>query len=319
MSYAERHSGIQPAGGKAMFAVVAFLAAMATGFLSSAQQSRQKAFSSPAEAATALIAALQANDNSALLEILGPEAKDIISSGDPAEEKSNRADFVEKYNQMHRFVAEPDGTTTLYIGAENWPTPIPLVEKGGAWYFDTAAGKQEILCRRVGRNELAAIQICRELADAEKEYYAEPHDGDSTREYAQKFVSEPNKHDGLYWQPASGEAESPIGPLLAMAAAEGYSQAANRELEPFHGYYFRILKAQGPNCPGGARSYIVDGKMTGGFAFLAYPAGYRTSGVMTFVVDQDGVVYEKDLGRRTAEIAKTLTQYDRDSTWRKAD
>jgi hypothetical protein len=284
-----------------------------------AQQPGQRTFPTAPEAAKALVAALQANDEAALLSILGPEGKEIISSGDPVEDKSNRAEFVQKYQQMHRLVTEPDGTTTLYIGAENWPTPIPLARKGGIWYFDTPAGKEEVLYRRVGRNELAVMQVCRELVDAEKEYYAGPHEGDSSRQYAQKFVSDPGKHNGLYWEPAPGEPESPIGPLLASAAAEGYSQDPNHELQPFHGYYFRLLMGQGPNAPGGARTYIIDGKMTGGFAFLAYPAEYRSSGVMTFIVDQDGIVYEKDLGPRTAEIAKTLTLYDRDATWRKAD
>ena len=209
---------------------------------------------------------------------------------------------------MHRLVMEPNGKTMIYIGAENWPTPIPLVHKGDLWYFDTAAGKQEILYRRIGKNELAVIQVSRELVDAEKEYYSQPHDGDSGNQYARKLSSDPNKHDGLYWKTVSGEKESPIGPFVASAATE-----------PFQGYYFRVLTGQGEKVRGGARSYIVDGKMTRGFAFLAYPAQYRVSGVMTFIVDQDGIVYEKDLGTGTREIAKTLTRYDRDATWRKAD
>jgi hypothetical protein len=220
---------------------------------------------------------------------------------------------------MHRLVIEPDGTTTLYIGAENWPTPIPLVHKGSNWYFDTAAGKQEILYRRVGKNELAVIQTCGGLADAEKEYYAQTHDGQTAQEYAQKFFSDPGKQNGLYWETASGETNSPIGPLVAVAAIEGYPQPPDRNLEPFQGYYFRILKAQGAKAPGGAHSYIADGKMTRGFAFVAYPAEYRSSGVMTFIVAQDGIVYEKDLGPKTAAIAKAMTKYDPDSTWRKAD
>jgi len=311
-----------PIGGNARFpALLVILAAVTVCFSgpAAAQQAGQKIFSSAAEASEALISALQTNDEAALLGILGPDAKEIISSGDPVEDKANRAEFVQRYQQMHRLVTEPDGTTTLYVGAENWPTPIPIVHKGATWYFDTAAGKQEILFRRVGRNELAAIQVCRELVDAEKEYYAQPHDGDSGKQYAQKFFSDPNKHNGLYWEAASGETESPIGPLVASAAAEGYVRNPNHKPQPFQGYYFRILKGQGANAPGGARSYIEDGKMTGGFAFLAYPAEYRSSGVMTFIVDQDGVVYEKDLGPHTAEIAKALTVYERDASWRKAD
>jgi hypothetical protein len=220
---------------------------------------------------------------------------------------------------MHRLVAEPDGTVTLYIGAENWPTPIPLAHDGRGWFFDTPAGKKEILYRRVGRNELAVIQVCHELVDAEKGYYAQPHDGDTEKQYAQKIFSDPHKHNGLYWEAGPRETESPIGPLLASAAEEGYAPEPGHKQEPFQGYYFRVLKGQGANEPGGARSYIVDGKMTGGFAFLAYPAEYRSSGVMTFIVDQDGIVYQKDLGRRTAEIAKTLTSYDHDATWHKAE
>ena len=215
---------------------------------------------------------------------------------------------------MHRLVMEPDGTTTLYIGAENWPTPIPLMHKGDAWYFDTEAGKQEILYRRVGKNELAAIQACRELVDAEKEYHAKAHDGDSPQ-YAQKLFSDPGKHNGLYWEESGGEGASPIGPLVAAAGTDG---SGDQKLEPFQGYYFQILKGEGGKGHG-AHSYIEDGKMTRGFAFVAYPAEYRSSAVMTFVVNQDGIVYEKDLGPRTAEIAKKLSRYDRDSSWRKAD
>lgn len=284
-----------------------------------AQQPGQKTFPSAAEASKALVAALQADDQTALLSILGADAKEIISSGDEVEDKNNRETFVQKYQQCHRLVTEPDEKTTLYIGAENWPTPIPLVQMGSTWYFDTDAGKKEILYRRVGRNEMAVIQVCRELVDAEKEYYAEPHDGDSGKQYAQKIYSDPGKHNGLYWEAAAGEAESPMGPLVAAAAAEGYTQDPDHKPQPFMGYYFRVLIGQGANAPGGVRSYIVDGKMTGGFAFLAYPAEYRSSGVMTFTVDQDGVVYEKDLGPNTAEITKTLTRYDQDATWHKVD
>jgi hypothetical protein len=305
----------------ARLAVVGFLAVAIASFLplTHAQQAGQKTFPSAADAAKGLIAALQSNDQPELLGILGADAKDLVSSGDAVEDKNDRDRFVQKYEQMHRLVNEPDGKTTLYIGAENWPTPIPIVQKSGVWYFDTPAGKREILYRRVGRNELAVIQVCRALVDAEKEYYSLPRDGDTGKQYAQKFLSEPGKHDGLYWQPVSGENESPIGPLVAAAAAEGYPTEPNQKPHPFQGYYFRLLKGQGPNAPGGAHSYIVNGKMTRGFAFLAYPAEYRSSGVMAFIVDQDGIVYEKDLGRRTAEIADTLTRYDRDATWRKAD
>lgn len=290
------------------------LFAITLGPFAAAQQSGQKTFSSASEATKDLVSALQADDESALLKILGPNAKDIISSGDPAEDKTNRENFVQKYKQMHRLVDEPDGTTTLYIGAENWPTPIPLEHKSGAWYFDTAAGKKEILYRRIGRNELSAIQVCRELVDAEKEYYGQAHDGESGNQYAQKLVSDAGKHDGLYWQASAGESESPIGPMLADAAE---SHSPEQKPEPFGGYYFHILTQQKEGSS--IHSYIVDGKMTRGFAFVAYPATYRVSGVMTFLVDQNGIVYEKDLGPRTEQIAKKLTAYDRDASWRKAD
>jgi Protein of unknown function (DUF2950) len=290
---------------------IAILAA-AMVFPAFAQQPRQKTFTSATEASKALVAALKADDEAAVLRILGPDAKDIVSSGDPAEDQTNRAQFVQKYEQMHRLVVEPNGTTTLYIGAENWPTPIPLVHQGNIWYFDTLSGKQEILYRRIGRNELATIRVCHELVDAEKEYHAQAHDGGSGV-YAQKLVSDPGKHDGLYWQASAGESESPIGPLVAAASMS----AAAEKHEPFNGYYFIILREE--KGPGGDESYLTDGKMTKGFAFLAYPALYRSAGVMTFMVDQDGVVYEKDLGKRTAEIAKRLTAYSRDATWHKAD
>ena len=317
----KRHVKMLRLGNMTGFATLAVLAVEIVSFpaRTAAQQPGQKTFSSAAEACKALVAAIEVNDQTAFLSILGADAKVILSSGDEVEDKNNRQDFVEKYQQMHRLVVEPDGTTTLYVGAENWPTPIPLVTKGGAWYFDTAVGKQEVLYRRIGRNELAVIQVCRELVDAEREYYAEPHDGDLGKQYAQKIYSDPNKHNGLYWEPAPGEAESPIGPFLASAAAEGYTNNPGQKLVPFEGYYFRVLNGQGTHEPGGARSYMADGRMTGGFAILAFPAEYRSSGVMTFIVDQGGIVYEKDLGRRTAEIAKTLTRYDRDVTWRKAE
>jgi hypothetical protein len=273
-----------------------------------AQQPGQKTFSSAMEASRALVEAVKADDQPELLKILGPGAKRIVSSGDAAEDKADRAEFLRKYQEMHRLVNEPDGMTTIYIGAENWPMPIPLAGKNGVWYFDTPAGEHEILYRRIGKNELAVIQLCHELVDAQKEYYAKPHDGDSARRYAQKIFSDPNKHNGLYWKSGSGEGESPIGPMVAAAASEISTGDATHKSEPFQGYYFRLLA--GPPM-GEGNSH--------GFAFIAYPAEYRSSGVMTFVVDQDGVVYEKDLGRRTAEIEKAIVPFNRDATWHKAE
>ncbi|MFZ0964684.1 MAG: DUF2950 domain-containing protein [Terriglobia bacterium] len=279
-----------------------------------AQQSGQKTFSSPEDASNALVAAAQNNDAKAMLDILGPEGKRLVSSGDEIEDARSRADFVKRYQQMHRLVKEPDGTTTLYIGAENWPTPIPLVNKGKLWYFDTEAGKKEILYRRVGRNELSAIRVCQELVAAQKEYYSTQHN-----EYAQQIISDEGRHDGLYWQAAAGEPQSPIGPLVAKAVAKGYSHSPIGAPTPYRGYFYHILTRQGANVPGGAKSYIVNGKMTGGFAFVAYPAEYRSSGVMTFIVNEEGVVYQKDLGARTDAIAKAMTEYNPNSTWQKAE
>jgi hypothetical protein len=279
----------------------------------------QQTYSSAAEASEALVAALQREDEPSLLKVLGANAKDVLSSGDEAEDKEHRAQFVQKYEQMHRLVSEPDGLTTLYVGAENWPTPIPLVQNGASWYFDTAAGKDEILYRRVGENELTVIHVCGELVDAQKEYQSQQHDGGAQRQYAQTILSDQDKHNGLYWKAASGEAVSPLGPWVASAEREGYAENADQKPQPFHGYYFRVLKGQGAHAPGGSQSYVVNGKMTRGFAFLAYPAEYRSSGVMTFLVAQDGIVYEKDLGRKTDAIAKSIQRYDRDATWRKAD
>jgi hypothetical protein len=277
--------------------------------ISFAQQKGQKTYASPEEASQALVAAAQKNDETAMLEILGPDGKKIVSSGDTAEDQQARADFVKNFQVMHRFVKEPDDSTTLYIGAENWPSPIPLIEKDGKWYFDTVSGRREILYRRIGKNELSAIRVCEELVAAQKEYFE--HEGN---QYAQKFMSADGKQDGLYWTSADQKSESPVGPLVANAGSDSASAA-----EPFRGYYFRILDAQGKDASGGAMSYEADGKMTKGFAFVAYPAVYRDSGVMTFIVAQDGVVYQKDLGKPTAARVKSMKDYDPDSTWKKAD
>jgi len=292
-------------------AVVAMLLAVCFPTRSTAQQPGQKTFSSAEAASHALVTAAQSNDEKALLEILGPDEKRIVSSGDETEDANSRANFVKRYEEMHRLVKEPDGTTILYIGAHNWPTPIPLVNKGNSWYFDSEAGKKEILYRRIGRNELSAIRVCQELVAAQKEYFAEH------KEFAQKIFSDEGQHNGLYWKAAAGEPQSPIGPLVATAVAKGYSKSLEGPPTPYRGYYFHILVRQAKN--GRAKSYTVNGKMTEGFAFVAYPADYRSSGVMTFIVDQDGVVYEKDLGKKTDVLAQAMTEYNPNSTWRKAE
>ena len=296
---------------------LAAVAILLTGCLptrSMAQQRGQKTFSSAEEASNALVTAAQNNDEKAMLEILGPDGKQIVSSGDEAEDAESRANFVQRYQEMHRLVKEPDGTTILYIGAKNWPTPIPLVNKGKLWYFDTDAGKKEILYRRVGRNELSAIRVCQELVAAEKEYYSTQHN-----EYALKIFSDEGQHNGLYWKAAEGEPQSPIGPLVAWAVARENAKSQGGGPVPYRGYYFHTLKGQGKNGPGGAKNYIVDGKMTQGFAFVAFPAEYRSSGVMTFIVNEDGVVYQKDLGQKTYVLARAMKEYNPDASWQKAE
>jgi len=300
-------------GGLIRFAMVAVILTACLPASSMAQEEGQKTFSSAEDASLALVTAIQNNDERAMLDVLGQDAKQIVASGDEVEDKQHRANFVQKYEEMHRLVREPDGTTTFYIGAKNWPTPIPLVNKGSSWYFDTDAAKKEILFRRIGRNEMSTIRVCQELVNAQKEYYSTEH------QYAQKIFSDPGQHDGLYWKAADGEPQSPIGPLVASAVAEGYAKGQGGPPTPYRGYYYHVVTRQGKNGPGGAKSYIVNGKMTEGFAFVAYPTEYRSSGVMTFIVNQDGVVYQKDLGNKTDVLAKAMKKYNPDSSWQKAE
>ncbi len=298
----------------AQWAAAALLLTACWPTRSMAQQQGQKTFSSAEEASQALASAAEKNDEKAMLDILGPDGKQLVSSGDATEDTNNRANFAQKYYQMHRLVREPDGTTTLYIGAENWPTPLPLMNKGNSWYFDTEGGKREILYRRVGENEMCAMGVLQQLVAAQKEYY-------STQQnvYAKQIFSDDGQHNGLYWKAGGGEPVSPIGPLVAQAVAEGYVKGRNVAPTPYHGYYFHVLTGQGANAAGGAKSYVVEGKMTGGFGFLAYPAEYRSSGVMTFVVGADGVVYQKDLGSRTAVLAKAMKEYNPSASWQKGE
>ena len=284
-----------------------------------AQQGNEKTYGSPGDAVLALYNAVNSNDQSAISAILGSNSGPIIHTGDPVVDKNMAADFIRRYNQMHRVVMEPDQAVTLYIGADNWPMPIPLVKNSsGAWYFDTEAGKKEILYRRIGRNENDAINVLYTLVDAQQEYASSTHDGSTTKQYAMKFVSADGKQDGLYWKTTDNDPPSPIGPLMATASAEGYAMKQGQSA-PFHGYYYRILTAQGAAAKGGAKDYLVNGQLTRGFAFVAYPADYRNSGVVTFIVDQDGVVYEKDLGQDTDKLASAMTEYNPDKTWRPAD
>jgi hypothetical protein len=282
-----------------------------------AQEPGQRTFASVEEASRGLFGAMEAQDEQAPLSILGAAGKEVLSSGDPQEDLDARVSFVVKYQEMHRFVTETNGAVTLVVGAENWPFPIPLVTSNGSWYFDTAAGKDEIVFRRIGRNELAAMDACRELVEAQKQYFARPP-GDLPKQFAQKLVSDEGGHNGLYWHGASDEFDSPINPLIAYARQNLPADQVGEHV-PFNGYFFRILTSQGGHAPGGVKNYVVDGKMSAGFAFVAYPADYRSSGVMTFIVSESGTIYEKDLGPSTTKLAEAMTAYDPDSTWHKAE
>jgi Protein of unknown function (DUF2950) len=283
-----------------------------------AQEPGQKTFTSAEDASRALFTAAQAGDQAALLEVFGPSGNEIISSGDSVQDTNTLDQFVAEYKEMHRLAQEPDGATTLYVGADNWPLPVPLVNASGLWHFDTETGKEEILFRRIGENEYAAIDVSHALVSAQNEYYSQPRNG-KAQQYAQIFASDEGQHNGLFWKTADGEPESPIGPLVAYAAGVGYGEPQGEESSPFHGYYYRILTGQGKTAHGGAKSYILNGEMTGGFAILAYPAEYRSSGVMTFIVNQAGVIYQKDLGPKTTEVASGMKEYAPDKTWKNAE
>jgi hypothetical protein len=282
-----------------------------------AAQAPQDTYKSPQEAVQSLVSAVKADDVNQLMRIFGPEAKEILRSGDEVADKETREKFLAKYQEMSRLVTNPGGSVTLYLGAENWPFPIPVVKKNGSWQFATAAGKREILYRRIGRNEFNTIDTLHALVDAQKEYASEPRDGEQVKHYAQKLMSDEGKHNGLYWKKGEGEPASPVGPLIADAFSEGYRKQEGAT--PYHGYAYRLLRSQGANAPGGAMDYTVNGKLTRGFAFVAYPVEYRNSGVMTFIVNQQGEVYQKDLGPNTEAIASAMTSYNPDQTWRPAE
>ena len=272
-------------------------------------------FATPEDAGNALLAAGKAGDQNALLAIFGPDSKELIFSGDSVEDKAVISEFVRQYGVMHRWRKMVDGSQILLIGATNFPFPIPLKKNSdGQWYFDTASGRDEVLSRRVGRNELAIIDVCRAVASAQKQYFSQLHDGATTKQYAMKFISDPGKQNGLYWQSPQGQPQSPLGPLAAFATSEGYTVKPDAHT-PFHGYYFRMLQGQSDKAKGGAKDYMVDGKMVRGFAFVAYPAAYGNSGVMSFIINQDGVLYQKDLGKTTADTATAMTKFDPDAGW----
>jgi hypothetical protein len=274
-----------------------------------------KAFSTPDDAGNALLAAAKSGNQNEILAVFGTDSKSVILSGDPVQDQSTVNAFIEAYGVMHRWRKMPDDAQALLIGSDNFAFPIPLKKNsGGQWYFDTAAGKDEILARRIGRNELAVIDVCGALVDAQNEYFARTHEDGSSKYYAAKFISDSGKQNGLYWESPENQPRSPLGPLAAFATDEGYNVKPNSHI-PFHGYYFRMLTKQGSHANGGAKDYVVDGKMAGGFAFVAFPAEYGNSGIMTFIIDQDGVMLQKDLGKSTAETASGMKEFDPGEGW----
>lgn len=277
-----------------------------------------ESFASPEAAVHALTAALRADDLEQLRTIVGSDGEEIIASGDEAADRHARQEFLRLYDEKHSIVAAGDGSATLVIGKAEWPYPVPLVKDGNEWFFDAAAGAEEILNRRIGRNELSAIQVCKAIGDAQQEYALRDPDGDGIREYAKQFPSDPGQRNGLYWPAAEGEEASPLGNFAAQAAAEGYVRRETGPT-PYHGYYYRILQAQGPHAPGGAVEYVINGRMILGFAVVAYPAEYDNSGIMTFIMGSDGVVYQRDLGEDTAEKAAAMKTFDPGEGWTKVE
>jgi len=280
---------------------------------STAVQAGPRTFASPEDAGKALAAAAKAQDQNAILQIFGPGSGDVLSSGDATEDKASLDGFAKAYQVMNRWRKLGDGTELLLVGADNQAFPVPLMKNAsGQWYFDAAAGKEEILARRIGKNELAALDISASIADAQQQYFSQRHDG--VNQYAQKFISDEGKQNGLYWPTPDGQPTSPLGPLVAYATAEGYKVQQSQH-QPYYGYYFALLDKQGPDAKGGAKNYIVNGKMTAGFAVVAYPAQYGDSGIMTFIIDKNGVAFQKDLGKNTDEVASAMTEFSPDKSW----
>jgi hypothetical protein len=272
-------------------------------------------FDTPEAAVAALVAALEKNDLGQLKVLLGPGSEELLNSGDAVQDASDRADFLARYGAKHALVDDGADRKVLVTGEDDWPMPVPLVKRDGKWSFDGEAGVDELIYRRVGANELGAIDVCRGFVSAQLEYASAGRDGDPPGIYALKLISDEGLHNGLYWPTAEGEPESPAGPFVAAAAAEGYRRAEGEARTPYHGYYYRMLYAQGPKANGGARDYFKDGLLTQGFAMVAWPADYGSSGVMTFIVNQDGVVFQKDLGEETATVVESIQAFDPDSSW----
>src|SRR5215468_9747736 len=293
-------------------ALLTSAAVLALGMASLAQA--QERFKTPEAAVDALVAAAKGGDRKTVLSILGPGSQEIVSSGDPVADDNIKQEFLAAYDAQHRIVAEAGKPSVLVMGQNDWPFPIPLVQKDGQWTFDTAAGREEILARRIGRNELGAIKASLAYFDAQNEYADMFKDKTGQAVYAQKIVSSPDMKDGLYWPTSGSEPESPLGEAVAAATQRGYHVGSG---EPYHGYYYKILTSQGANAPGGAVDYIVRGNMIGGFGLVAYPAEYGNSGIMTFIINNDGDVYERDLGPRTGRIASRISEFNPDHNWRK--
>jgi len=280
-------------------------------------QTRQKVFSTPEEAVKGLVAAAKANDVKAMLAVLGPEASSVISSGDPVDDRATYERFAKAYDEANRLERQGDAKATLFVGKDDWPLPFPLVKSEAGWQFNARSGLAEVITRRIGRNELAVIQAMQAYVDAQNEYYQRNPDNDRLLHYAQKVASSKGKRDGLYYSTREGEPPSPLGSLFAQAHAGGYKSGEGAKPAPYHGYVYRILAAQGPDAKGGAYDYVVRGKMIGGFALVAYPAIYGNSGVMTFIVNHDGVVFQKDLGPATGSLAGKMTKFNPDSSWKR--
>ena len=300
--------------------VSGLIMAISTLALDHALGAEPKSFASPEDAVKALVEALKVNDTKVLSDLFGPGSEDLVSSGDPVADQGRRKQFVHFYELKHRLDKVSADKVFLNIGDDDWPFPIPVVKTDGGWQFNANEGREEILARRIGRNELSAIQVCLAYVDAQREYAVKDRDVDGLLEYAQQFRSDPGKKNGLYWPETEFKEQSPLGPLMVAAGTAGHGvPAPGSEPTPFYGYYYRILKAQGKHARGGAYDYVVKGQMIGGFALVAYPARYGASGIMTFIVNHDGVVYQKDLGEETETIAKEMTAYDPDTTWKKVE
>jgi len=299
-----------------MIRTIAMLALVASSTIVAGQTATYRAFASPEDAVQALFDTVKKGDVDALLAIFGPEGRELVASSDPVTGQMNRRVFaVAAREQWHLEDAQPAGKT-LVIGNENWPFPVPIVKAADGWRFDTAAGKEEILARRIGRNELNAIATARAYVTAQRRYAQEGHDGKPAGVHATKFQSDPGKQNGLYWPAARGEKRSPLGDLVAEAAEDGRASGERKPPTPFHGYYFKIVTGQGSSGAGGAKNYIVKGEMSGGFALVAWPAKYDETGIMTFIVNQDGIVRERDLGAQTDAVARKMTLYNPDKSWR---